>query len=502
MSFTIPEKYLIYPILISALFLRVLDIGKRDFWYDEAYTGIVVKQNFPDMMKDLAMDVHPPLYYVSAKIFSFVFNYSVTGIRLHSAIYGVLGVAAVYFFARELISRKAAIWASLLTAISPFAIQYSQEARMYTMYAFLIMSASYFFLRAIKSGKKKYYIWWGLLYGLSMLTFYMSALFVIVYYAIYLLHKYPELNYKNKISFEAVKKLLPGKMFVSGYLLSVAIFSPWLPGLYEQLTKFRGLNWVVRATPSSYVYDLEIFFFGSPEGEMSSGVPQPNSLYSLDGGTVYALVAVFMASLLYYFLKKKRKKAASVTLFSLGFMAIVYILSQFGINYFVSRFLIPASYFLFVLVGMWLAESKIRHSLVFLALYLALLANVVEAGYSTGYNELAVNMQKYKNNDFYVLNLFDYVVAKYYFGAEKVTLYNIDWPAHDPTGWPGVGNTLKRTQNYDDLKRDENALIIYNTQLLYKDRSDKKFNPQKDGFFLVEEYKNIEIYQFDGQSGG
>lgn len=121
------EKYSIYFILLLASVLRLFHLGKRDFWYDEAFTGIAVKEKFSDMMSMIIQDVHPPLYYISAKIFSSFFGYSVFGIRMYSAIFGVLGVWAVYLFAKELFNKKAALWASLITAISPFAIQYSQH---------------------------------------------------------------------------------------------------------------------------------------------------------------------------------------------------------------------------------------------------------------------------------------------------------------------------------------------------------------------------------------
>jgi uncharacterized membrane protein len=122
------DKYAIYLILAIAATLRFLNISRRDFWYDEAFTGVAVKEKFWGMIDMIIKDVHPPLYYTGVKIFSSFFNYSVFGIRLYSAIFGVLGIFAVYLFAKNLFGKKAALWASAVMAISPFAIQYSQEA--------------------------------------------------------------------------------------------------------------------------------------------------------------------------------------------------------------------------------------------------------------------------------------------------------------------------------------------------------------------------------------
>jgi len=96
----------------------------------------------------------------------------------------------------------------------------------------------------------------------------------------------------------------------------------------------------------------------------------------------------------------------------------------------------------------------------------------------------------------YVLNSFDYVIGKYYIGADKLTLFNIDWPEYDSSGWSAIGDSLKKIEKYEDLKNDENALIIFNSQVSFEDRSDKSFNPQKDNFVLIDEYENINVYQF------
>lgn len=152
-------------------------ITERDFWYDEAFTGIAIKESFSKMMGIIIQDVHPPLYYIFVKSFSFFFKYSLFGIRLYSAIFGLLGVWAVYLLAKEIFNKKAALFAGFLTAISPFAIQYSQEARMYAMFGLLISVATLFFIKGLKNDKIKDYIFWGIFLGLACLTHYIGIMF-------------------------------------------------------------------------------------------------------------------------------------------------------------------------------------------------------------------------------------------------------------------------------------------------------------------------------------
>jgi len=114
--------------------------------------------------------------------------------------------------------------------------------------------------------------------------------------------------------------------------------------------------------------------------------------------------------------------------------------------------------------------------------------------YSQGWNELAKDLPKYQNNNFYILNSFDYVIGKYYLGADHLTLFNIDWPQYNPDYWAAIGSSLKRTENLSDLRNDKNGLIIFNGQPEFADRDDKSFNPRK--FVLVAQYKNIALYRF------
>ena len=209
------EKYAIYLILAVASFLRIWKIDYRDFWYDEAFTGVAVKEKFWSMINLIIKDVHPPLYYVSAKIFSSFFDYSVFGIRLYSAVFGVLGIWAVYLFAKNLFGKKAALWASAIMAISPFAIQYSQEARMYAMFGFLFTLASYFFMRGLQTEKKKYYYLWGIFLGLSALTHYMGIITAPVFFLVSFGWKiFEDRRTKEKFSFSKIRKTFLGKLFM------------------------------------------------------------------------------------------------------------------------------------------------------------------------------------------------------------------------------------------------------------------------------------------------
>jgi uncharacterized membrane protein len=494
------EKYSIWAILLLASAIRFTGLVKRDFWYDEAFTGVAVKENFHNMIIMIINDVHPPLYYMSLKLFSSFFNYSVYGIRLFSAIFGVLTVWALYMLAKEVFDVRVARLAALLAAISPFAIQYSQEARMYAMLSFFILIAATFFAKALRTNKMKYFLWWGFFTGLSALTHYMGIIFSSLYYAVFVawgmyalgMENYSTCKEKTK---ELLRKVVPSKELLAGYAIAFLVFLPWLRIFIHHLSaKGNNLSWVKPASFGDIIIVIQMFLFGTPLGELSSGMPQPNELHNIAHISIRMVIAVLLgAGSVYLMRKERREKITALLLFSIGFMFVVYFLSATfpDQQYFVARYLLPASFFIFIFIAVWLSKLRWWVVAAIFAIYIFLLSLIVPLTNSQGYNEMILHMDKYQGKNFYILNSFDYVISKYYLGADRLTLYNYDWPQYNPSYWAAIGQSLKRTENYNDLRNDPSALIISNHVL---NRDNQYFTTQ--GLTLVDQYKNILIYKF------
>ena len=487
-----------YIILFLAAALRFGNLDIRDFWYDEAFTGVAVKENFSGMIKMIINDVHPPLYYASLKIFASFFDYSVYGIRFFSAIFGVLAVWAAYLFAKELYDKRAGLFAAFIVAIAPFAVQYSQEARMYAMLSFLLVMSAYFFVKALKTplaGGLKNYILWGIFLGLACLTHYMGLVFAATFYLAYLAWNIFDENMETQpATFNSLKKLLPSKNIITGYLCALLVFSFWLVRFYHHLNSLGdNLHWVRPANFGDIFWNVQMFLFGTPLGEMSSGMPNPNNFNYITQTSVLSGLTILMTGIIIYLFNKNRRKTALLFSFSFGFIGIVYLMSLLGDQYFVARYLMPGAYFIFILLGVWLSQIRWRYVASTLALYGILLILVVHLGFSTGWNVLEKNLGRYKNNDFYITNSFDYVIAKYYLGDQRLHLYNVDWPIYNPSYWAAIGPGLKRTESFANVANDPNALIISNTSLASKHSVDPSFDPNR--LQLIQQYNNILIYK-------
>ena len=329
--------------------------------------------------------------------------------------------------------------------------------------------------------------------GLSALPIYGIYLFF-DFYLVFVLNFLHQDGGKLKIK-KILSNFLPSRGLMIGALSSIVVFSFWIKTFINHLM-YSGLNnmhWVRPASFSDIFTNVQIFIFGSPLGELSAGMPNPNTINHISNSSILVGIVLLFGFLIPYLFKKEKEKASYILIMSFGFMLLIYIISLLGDDYFVSRYLIVSAYFIFILPGVFLEKINWKISLFFMAAYVLLLLNIVPLNYDNGYGELKKNLAKYKNNHFYVLNSFDYVIAKYYVGSDNLTLYNIDWPQYNPSYWAAIGNSLKRIESYDDLKNDPKALILANIQKPSDKRNDKTFDPA--GLPLVAKYDNITLYK-------
>src|SRR5690606_17019412 len=83
----------------------------------------------PRFYEALWNDYHPPGYLLLMSAWCTLFGESEFALRAPSALSGVLLVGAVFGFCRRAFDLNTAAVCALLTAVSPFFLHYSQEAR-------------------------------------------------------------------------------------------------------------------------------------------------------------------------------------------------------------------------------------------------------------------------------------------------------------------------------------------------------------------------------------
>ncbi len=166
-------------VMLMGLGLRLL--VTRGIWLDEATTVHQIQLSLGGMFESLASsDVHPPLHYIVLWLSSRLLGTSEMAVRAPSILAGVALIPAVYALGKQLYDERTARLAAGLTAVAPFAVWYSQEARMYAFFMLFGVLAVYGQVLALKSGRMSAWAIYALASAALVWTQYMGVLLVAV----------------------------------------------------------------------------------------------------------------------------------------------------------------------------------------------------------------------------------------------------------------------------------------------------------------------------------
>jgi mannosyltransferase len=148
LTFCAPRLALL-AILLLAASLRFYRIDAQSFWNDEGNSARLSERSLDLIIAGTASDIHPPGYYLLLHAWRALFGHSEFALRALSAVAGLALVLCTHLLGRRLFGAATGLMAAFLGAISPFAIYYSQEARMYALLAALSAASTYLLLRIL-----------------------------------------------------------------------------------------------------------------------------------------------------------------------------------------------------------------------------------------------------------------------------------------------------------------------------------------------------------------
>lgn len=161
--------------------VRFAGLDTQPVWLDEAFSLWMATQPLDTMLAWLvAIDHHPPLYYVLLHGWLRVLPASGTTARLLSALMSSAAIPLFAVAAMRLLGRRAGLVATLLLAVAPFQVRYAQEARMYALVTLAmtgVMAASVTVMLRARPG---WWAWGGLAVSQAavMLTHNVAAVLV------------------------------------------------------------------------------------------------------------------------------------------------------------------------------------------------------------------------------------------------------------------------------------------------------------------------------------
>jgi len=169
-------------IFTPALLLRLLLSDSQSLTMDELFDLETARSGWYGIIR--AENRFPPLYHWTLLGWWQWAGSDTTG-RIFSALCGTALVAVIGLLGREIGGRATGWWSSLLCAISPFALWYSLESRVYSLYLLLAALTLWQLSLAVRHGQLRHWIglvvtslagvythyYFALLLGISFLVF-------------------------------------------------------------------------------------------------------------------------------------------------------------------------------------------------------------------------------------------------------------------------------------------------------------------------------------------
>lgn len=110
------------------------------------------------------MDVHPPAFFVTLKVWFAWAGESEFSLRYLSVCFSLLTTALLIRFGQFVGTRLTGYWVGFLVAISPFYVAYAQEVRMYAQVTFFATASTWFLWHLLtemkQTGKNQPSRWW------------------------------------------------------------------------------------------------------------------------------------------------------------------------------------------------------------------------------------------------------------------------------------------------------------------------------------------------------
>ncbi|CAB4589988.1 unannotated protein [freshwater metagenome] len=227
--------------LAIGLFTRF--VTRSSLWLDEALSVNIAQLPFGEMAEALKHDGHPPLYYAFLHVWMDVFGSGDVAVRGLSGLFGIATLPLVWILGRRKGGTVLAWVAVAVVAVSPFAVRYSNETRMYSLVILLVV-IGWLLIDDIVDQKKSTV---GRFLGLAFVG---AALLYSHYWSIWLL---------GAVGITSLWKIWrapdqttrrPWIGIVIAAVLAGVAFIPWLPTMLYQSAN-TGTPWAKASRPTS-----------------------------------------------------------------------------------------------------------------------------------------------------------------------------------------------------------------------------------------------------------
>ena len=322
-------------ILALAVVLRLIRLGTFAYWHDEAYSMLVSQNLYGFIFHDELAANHPPFaYFLLAGWRALGMEINAWTVRGLPALFGVLGVAAIFFLGKALFNTRTGLIAAFLLAISPFQILHSQDLKEYIYLPFFATVMVLYFYRATITKTRRDWITYGVLAGICCYTEAFVAPLLVAINCWFLLF------------FRQHKESL--KYWFIANVLGALLYLPWLGMMLQKVHLYlvQAEGWWV---PAPTLWSV-LFYFKT----IAFGYAAVKPFFHL----AFFLFLILFLYGIYQALKTNQRGTFLLLFWAVLPVAMVYAISLIGQSVFLIRAMLPYAIAVYVLVAAGLAQTK------------------------------------------------------------------------------------------------------------------------------------------------
>lgn len=302
-------------------------------WGDEGWAITLAVKPIFDIVRIVAKDTSPPLFYLLLHAWISIWGTSETAIRSLTFIFFLGTVVTVFFIGKHLWDKKTGLLAAILTFTNPFLFSYAFEGRMYSLLALTSTLSIYFFIR-----KKTVPFILSTAAALYTHHFSIFIIFFEIFWRLLSCWRKP------------IKKIL---FSFTDFFVVAILYIPWIYPLYYQTSLVKSGFWLGKPKPGDLLEVMVKFLVGP-------------------GKETFRIIALGLIVVAAALRKQVKQKEGSFFLIGWFFTPLI-------LTFFVSQIFQPIFYDRYLLLtipaaSLFLASQRRKMTTIFIGIAIVLLA--------------------------------------------------------------------------------------------------------------------------------
>lgn len=415
----------IYAIILFLLnFIRIFD---NNFWADEAFTATFVQNTVWEIINTTATDVHPPLYYLFAKVFYVLFGNQGWAFHLLSLIpCAIIMVLAMTIFWKEFGKETAVILITLI-GLSDNAVQYNVEVRMYSWGLLFILLSYYGLYNILQNDSIQDYV----LFVISSI----SSAYIHYYCLVAVAFFYLCILYLN-----IFRKRLSSKRVWISCICTIVAYLPWVINVLRLRIYRKDSFWWSADIPTAK--ESIRYLFSDQFDDMFFLIFAIGLVFVFLYETGMLVIEKHGKWVVSFSFSYKDIKSSNVVIWILagissilGTIFLGIIISKMIVPLFIFRYIYPVSIVAWMILG--ITVSRLKGKKVYMAIMTAIMIIIFLPKYYNRYNNekiqndklqetLAATVDEIKTDDIILTNRshISWTIAQYYYPRTTAQLIN------------------------------------------------------------------------------